>query len=296
MKIFPFKKLDAFAKGKSGGNPAACVYLQNRSDISDSEMQQVAKDLKGYVTEVAFLIPEENAYFLKYYSSECEVDFCGHATIALMYDFIKNDPGLINRNIINIRVKNDILEVYNSIKLDDSVFITAPSPRYYNSELSEDDIAIALNISSSKINDKLNIDIINAGLKTLIIPVKHLSDCLLINPDQNLLKDFSIKNDIDIILVFSTETSGSENQYRTRVFAPKFGYLEDPATGSGNSAFGYYLLKHKIWNGGNINIEQNNSRDNYNIVKLGTVTKNDIHHVVFGGSATVKINGEYIIS
>jgi PhzF family phenazine biosynthesis protein len=85
--------------------------------------------------------------------------------------------------------------------------------------------------------------------------------------DRNII-NIRVKNDIDIVLVFSTEVSSNKNHYRTRVFAPKFGYLEDPATGSGNSAFGYYLLKKKLWNGNNINIEQKNSYDIFNIVKL----------------------------
>lgn len=296
MKILPFKKINAFVKGKSDGNPAACIYLKNQSDISENEMQLIAKELKGYVTEVVYLIPEENAYLLKYYSSECEVDFCGHGTIALMYDYIKNDTSLINRNIVNIRVRNDILEVYNYINKEDSVYITAPAAKYYNLEIGNYEISSALNINTQEINEELNLDLINAGLKTLIIPIKHLTDCLNILPDQNILKDFCLKNDIDIILVFSKEVVSNENQYRTRVFAPKFGYLEDPATGSGNSAFGYYLLKNKIWKGQNINIEQNNSHDLYNVVKLGTIVKNNINHVLFGGSAIVKINGEYKIS
>jgi len=296
MKTLPFKKIDAFVNGKSGGNPAACIYLQNQSDISENEMLLIAKELKGYVTEVVYLIPEENAFLLKYYSSECEVDFCGHGTIAVMYDYIKNDSSLIDKSIVNIRVKNDFLEVYNCITEEDSVYITAPSARYYDLEISNNEIASALNISPSIIDDDLNSDLINAGLKTLIIPVKHLTDCLNINPDQNVLKYFCLKNDIDIILVFSGETAGDENKFRTRVFAPKFGYLEDPATGSGNSAFGYYLLKNNLWDGQKINIEQNNSRDIYNVVKLRTVVKDKINRVLFGGSAIVKIDGEYRIS
>jgi predicted PhzF superfamily epimerase YddE/YHI9 len=40
---------------------------------------------------------------------------------------------------------------------------------------------------------------------------------------------------------FTTETADGGNRYRTRVFAPTFGYLEDPATGSGNSALDIIL-------------------------------------------------------
>lgn len=49
MKKYLFKKIDAFATGKSSGNPAACVYLEKPSDISEIEMQQIAFELKGFI-------------------------------------------------------------------------------------------------------------------------------------------------------------------------------------------------------------------------------------------------------
>ena len=42
--------------------------------------------------------------------------------------------------------------------------------------------------------------------------------------------------------VFSKQTADVSAYAHTRVFAPKFGYLEDPATGSGNSAYANYML------------------------------------------------------
>ena len=77
----------------------------------------------------------------------------------------------------------------------------------------------------------------------------------------------------------------------TRVFAPKFGYLEDPATGSGNSAFANYLLSEGLWKGEPITIEQGGNDRIFNSVKL----KCQDGEVLFGGKATKKIEGEYFI-
>jgi PhzF family phenazine biosynthesis protein len=77
----------------------------------------------------------------------------------------------------------------------------------------------------------------------------------------------------------------------TRVFAPKFGYLEDPATGSGNSAFANYLLSEGLWKGEPITIEQGGNDRIFNSVKL----KCQDGKVLFGGKATKKIEGEYFI-
>jgi PhzF family phenazine biosynthesis protein len=96
--------------------------------------------------------------------------------------------------------------------------------------------------------------------------------------------------------VFSKEVSNKCNSFRTRVFAPTFGYIEDPATGSGNSAFGYYLIKNNMWTGKTIIIEQNGSRDRFNIVKLRKqIDKNGNERVYFGGGAITRIEGEYLL-
>ena len=92
MKDFPFKKIDAFTSGTSAGNPAGCIYLSKAGDISEEEMQLIARELKGFVNEVVYLFPERDGIFFRYYSAECEVDFCGHGTIAAMYDYIGTHP------------------------------------------------------------------------------------------------------------------------------------------------------------------------------------------------------------
>lgn len=295
MKNFPFKKIDAFTKGLSGGNPCACIYLNSISDITPDEMQLIARELKGFVNEVVYLFPEDQRFYLKYYSAECEVDFCGHGTIGIMYDYIKNHPNLRDMDIIKIRVKDELLDIYNKIKEDDCVYITAPSPKFNSVKLPKQEIAKALNINIENIDNKFDLALINAGLNTLIVPLEGLELCLATLPDQVTLKSFCLSNGIDIIIVFTQDVADKKNKFRTRVFAPKFGYLEDPATGSGNSAFGYYLLQRNLWDGRSISIEQNNNRDYPNIIKLDTVKKMDKTNVIFGGAALVKIEGTYTL-
>ncbi len=293
MNTYPFKKIDAFTKGKSCGNPCAGIYLNSTNDISDQQMQLIARELKGFVNEVVYIFPEEKSFFLKYYSAECEVDFCGHGTIGTMYDLIGSREDLLNQEIIGIRVKDTHLSVYNKIKESDSVFITAPPPVYNDLKLQREAIAGALHISADEINKSFPLALINAGLNTLLVPVKDLKLCLTMQPHQLELKEFCLEQGIDIILVFTDEVTDRKNKFRTRVFAPKFGYLEDPATGSGNSAFGNYLLQNNLWDGSLLSIEQNNSYDFPNIIKLDTAIKEENKNVIFGGAAVVKIDGIY---
>jgi PhzF family phenazine biosynthesis protein len=295
MKHFRFKKINAFASGSSSGNPAAGIYLNSIGDISPAEMQRIARELRGFVNEVVYVFPEGEGYFLKYYSSECEVDFCGHGTVAVMYDLIKNQGSVPDKKVITVRVKEEILNIYNEIKENDSVFISAPSPSYPAIAPGSPAIIRAMNITEEFLDQRFGVDCVNAGLNTLIVPVTGLDWILSISPDQELLKKFCIENGIDIILVFTGEVYDNKSRFRTRVFAPRFGYLEDPATGSGNSAFGYYLLKNNLWDGNLLLIEQNGDRVTPNRVMLNTIKINDRRRVVFGGSAVVKIEGAYLI-
>lgn len=68
-------------------------------------------------------------------------------------------------------------------------------------------------------------------------------------------------------------------------------YLEDPATGSGNSAFANYILSQKLWDGQPIAIEQGGNNRIFNAVKL----KYQNDKVLFGGKSTKKIEGVYLV-
>ena len=71
----------AFSTDRAGGNPAGVVL--DASGWSETPMQAVATDV-GY-SETAFLTgtPYAGPARVRYFSPAAEVDFCGHATIAL---------------------------------------------------------------------------------------------------------------------------------------------------------------------------------------------------------------------
>ncbi len=295
MKEYPFKKIDAFATEKSDGNPAGYILLDKLEDISEQEMLQIAKELKGFVNEVGYVARVgENEFNLRYFSSEREVDFCGHATIGIMYDILKSDSSFAKIPSLIIHTNKGKLKVENRIETEDSVFIMSPIPVLKHSIPDFNEISKKLKIAPLNIASNLPISIINAGLTTLIVPITDLDVILRIQPDLEELKEFCFNSELDIIEVFTPDVREKTNDFRTRVFAPTFGYIEDPATGSGNSAFGYYLLNNGLWKGETIIIEQNGLKDNYNIVKLQkqSVTKNTFR-VSFGGGAITRIEGTY---
>jgi PhzF family phenazine biosynthesis protein len=294
MKTLKFKKIDAFTKGISLGNPAGYIYMENDEILNEEEMQKIAAELKGFVNEVGYVNKIGDQYKLKFYSSECEVAFCGHATIAIMYDLLSNNEQLFDKTEVFINVNAGTLSVFNSIKQDDAVFIMAPAPKFLECRLKSAQVAGILGINCSDINSEMPIRLIDGGLRTLIVPITTLASCLRINPNQENLRLFCLENEIDIIHVFVKETYTTSSKYRTRVFAPKYGYLEDAATGSGNSAFGYYLIDENKWES-DFTIEQGSIKTNPNFVKLKRYKKDCIDYILFGGCATTRIDGNYCL-
>lgn len=292
MAKYKYIKADAFTCGSSAGNPAACVFTEGKP-LSPDQMQATALEHKGFVMEMVFCDQSDKADCkLTYYSSECEVDFCGHGTIATMYSLIKgNDNLLSKKEIVAETNRKGLIRVYNEIATDDAVFITAPAPVEQPTSLTVEQVAQALELSTNDILNDMPIRIIDAGLRTLIVPVANLEKEISIYPNEKQLKAFVEHNDIDIILIFSMQTANANAFAHTRVFAPRFGYLEDPATGSGNSAFANYLLSEHMWDGHTIEVEQGGNDRIYNSVKLKCLDGK----VLFGGKATIKIEGVYNI-
>lgn len=292
MKQYRYVKSNAFTSGESLGNPAACIFTGHEG-LSLEQMQAIAAEHKGFVMEVVFCSKSDVADCkLTYYSSECEVEFCGHGTIATMYTMVKETLELMAKPVITAETnRKGIIEVFNAINEEDAVYITAPDPIEHPMKLSIAQIEDELSLPQGAIRKDLPVRIIDAGLRTLLVPIADFDTAISVYPSEQSLKTFCESNDIDIILVFSKQTDDSSAFAHTRVFAPKFGYLEDPATGSGNSAFANYLLSEGLWKGEPITIEQGGNNRIFNSVKL----KCQDAKVLFGGKATKKIEGTYYI-
>jgi len=129
MKTYPYYKLNAFTIGKSEGNPAAFLDLGTDS-LSGDAMLNIAKEHSGFVSEVVYVTRDDaGGILLTYYSSECEVAFCGHGTIATMYEVIRRDDGLRKTPVIEIGTnRKGRLNIYNHINEEDCIYISAPDP------------------------------------------------------------------------------------------------------------------------------------------------------------------------
>lgn len=71
-------QVDTFTETVLGGNPAAVCPLERWLD--DATMQAIA--LENNLSETAFMVKAGDAYELRWFTPNVEVDLCGHATLA----------------------------------------------------------------------------------------------------------------------------------------------------------------------------------------------------------------------
>lgn len=76
----PALLVEAFAAGPCAGNGAAVVLLDRQ--LGDELLQSLARSLNQ--SETAFLTARQSGWGLRWFTPTCEVDLCGHATLAAL--------------------------------------------------------------------------------------------------------------------------------------------------------------------------------------------------------------------
>lgn len=297
MKTLRFWKLDAFTDGRSEGNPAGLIWLGETDSLGEAEMQKLARELagSGFVSEVAFARAAGNGDIgFRYFSREREVPFCGHATIAALHHLCSTMPEYAARPRLLIQTQKGPLEVENRIAAEQSVYITAPSPVFTNRFVPASETLAALGLATGAFTAGAgdSLPIVECGQRCLLVPVSSLSILQACTPLYAKLRTLSEAHDFEIMLLYSKETYIPGMAFRTRVFAPAFGYLEDPATGSGNAALAHWLRHTGQWRESQLPIEQGPSTEAPNLVTLRS--RND-GVLQIGGRAIVRISGDYLL-
>ena len=222
----------AFTDAGIGGNPAGVVL--DAGSLNDAEMLAIARDV-GY-SETAFVLPDETATRLRYFSPLAEVAFCGHATVATAVALADRDgPGEL-----------DLITLAGPIRvttIDDGseVVATLTSPATRTRPVGER----ALNEALAAIGwqpDDLDPDypphVAFAGNDHLVLGVRSLATLAGLDYDFDRLAQLMGQEQWTTVHLFVAEGDGV---FHVRNAFPPGGVVEDPATGAAAAAFGGYL-------------------------------------------------------
>ena len=164
MKPIPIYQVDAFSKKVFSGNPAAVCILDNW--LSDRLLQDIASE--NNLSETAFINMNTQPLGIRWFTPECEMGLCGHATLAsarvLFDEYLDKDQ----KEII-FSAQRGLLK---TIKKEEQIFLDFPA-----------DIPI-----EQEINDIVR-ESIGANIRFLF---KGRDDYLAILDDENSVRNISV--------------------------------------------------------------------------------------------------------
>ena len=224
MKI-PVYYVDAFTKKLFSGNPAAVIFS---NDIDDEYlMQNIAAE--NNLSETAFIRKEKNSFHIRWFAPSCEIDLCGHATLASAYIYFKYIEPRSTSFIVESR-KNGTLRVF---KKNDLLFLDFPKDN-----IKKDEIKVLDKIINKEILEVFK------GRDDILAILNKEEDVANLNINFEKLKQLSARG-----LIVSAE--GQNCDFVSRCFFPATGVDEDPVTGSAHTTLTPYwsekLNKSKLF-------------------------------------------------
>lgn len=213
--------VNAFTADGRGGNPAGVVVDADRLDTA----ARLAVAGRVGLSETAFVSRSEHETVrLEFFTPTRQIAHCGHATIAtfaLLRELGRVADGLLSKETIDGR-REVVVE-------GDTVWMEQRSPRY---EPIDGNPALGRRIAASLgIGGELRADVVDTGNRFAVIEVDGADTLSALRPDFPQIE--RISEDLDLIgyYVFSRRDAGDGRIATTRMFAPRYGIHEEPATG-----------------------------------------------------------------
>jgi PhzF family phenazine biosynthesis protein len=241
------ERIAAFSEGNSGGNPAGVVICDTipTADI----MQKVASDV-GY-SETVFAAKEGGFWRARFFSPVFEVDFCGHATIALGAILATR----FGDGVFQLKLNKAQITVEGSSN-GQNLSASLDSPPTHSKKVSNEvlDEGLALfSLTKDELNYELPPSIAHGGNDHLILSVLDRTVLSSMSYDVKQGADFMRANNFSTISLVYVE---SPQIFHTRNAFAIGGVFEDPATGAAAAALAGYLRDINWDHGGFIAIIQ----------------------------------------
>ncbi len=204
MKI-PIFQVDAFSRIAFSGNPAAVCPLETW--LPDAVMQKIAAE--NNLAETAFFVGSNGRYQLRWFTPVCEVDLCGHATLAsasVLFDSLK-----IGGDTVRFDTKSGELIVRRDgdrLAMD----FPARTPRPIEPD------PLLLPALGGKPVEVL-------AARDYLVRYQSEAEVRALAPDMEVLKKIDR-------FAFIVTAPGTDCDFVSRFFAPGKGIPEDPVTGS----------------------------------------------------------------
>jgi len=288
-----FATLDVFTDRRFTGNPLAVVL--DGEGIETAAMQAIAREF-GH-PETVFVLPPGNPRHrarLRIFTPGRELAFAGHPTVGTAVLLALRDNAAPGHEFV---LEEKIGEVPCGLESRTSGggcsrFTIPQLPTEVGAAASSTDIAAALGLTPSEIGfDALVPARWSGGNPFTFVPVNGLAAVARCRIDPGKYEAAFADT---AVYVFTRETAQPAHAFHARMFAPKLGVAEDPATGSAAAAFaGLIAARGALADGEHACvIEQGYEMGRPSLIRLAvTIRAGKLAAATIGGDAVIVTEG-----
>jgi trans-2,3-dihydro-3-hydroxyanthranilate isomerase len=233
-----FITLDVFTGRRFAGNPLAVVL--DAEGLDGVVMQTVAREFN--LAETVFVLPAEKPSHrarLRIFTPAAELPFAGHPTVGTAVLLNRIDGGGAREFVLEEAI-GPIRCTTASIDSDrgQARFQLARLPEEVGPAAGADKIATALGLEDGDIGfGGFKPTWWSAGVPLSFVPVRGLQQISRCQPNLAYWGAAFGEGGHSAAYVFCRETVERGSAFHARMFAPRLGIMEDPATGAGAAAF-----------------------------------------------------------
>jgi trans-2,3-dihydro-3-hydroxyanthranilate isomerase len=239
-----FVTLDVFTARRFAGNPLAVVL--DAEGLESDAMQAIAREFN--LAETVFVLTPKDAAHrarLRIFTPAAELPFAGHPTIGTAVHLNRIDGG----GVREFTLEEGIGPIRCATASIDSErgrarFEVAQLPEELGAAADIETIGAALGLQSDDIGcGDFRASLWSAGIAFTFIPVRNLDALRRCQPKLDHWEAAFTRHGRSSAYVFCRETVEAGSGFHARMFAPRLGVHEDPATGSAAAAFAGVLLR-----------------------------------------------------
>jgi len=239
----PYTILDVFTDTALSGNPLAVVM--EAEGLSGEEMQRIAGEFN--LSETVFVLPPENPAHtarVRIFTPGAELPFAGHPTVGTAVILAANRFGSVEAEQDAVEVLEEgVGPVRCGVKLFPggkgfAEFDVPKTPEPGEPAQDKELIAAALGLSPLEIGFENHVPAnYSSGVPFTFVPVRDLSVIGRAQVVPEAWNDGFGDHDHNNAFVYCRQTERTASSFHARMFAPRMGVPEDPATGAAAAAF-----------------------------------------------------------
>jgi trans-2,3-dihydro-3-hydroxyanthranilate isomerase len=245
-----FLHYDVFTDEALAGNQLA-VFLDGRG-LSTERMQAIAREMN--FSESTFVLPAEAAgtdVRLRIFTPTNELPMAGHPTIGSTFALAHTGAirSGLSRFVFGLGVGPVPVDLEWEADRLRFAWMTQLKPEFGPAIDAREAVAAAIGLETGDLARDLPIQQVSTGLPFLFVPLRTRDAVDRASSDVSAFRRLKSAG-VDLgIFLFAVLPRGSAETAYSRMFAPAFGMVEDPATGSASGALGCYLVRHGLVTG-----------------------------------------------